>query len=316
MAQPWLSVVLPTYNGQPYVEQMLESVAGQELEGVEVIVADDGSTDGTLETVERYRERLSLKLVHRGGDGAWTAGSNRGLAEATGRYVSFLHQDDVWLPGRLARLRAELERGPDPVLLLHPVFFIDQRGRRVGRWRCPLPGGPEAVERDLFLSRLLVQNFVPFPGHVMQREAALRAGGFRRELWYTADWNLWLTLGRMGAVRYLGEPLACYRVHGSSLTTSRSSAQLREQMQQVLGEHLPHVADMRRRERVGAVARFAIEVNAGLAALAKREPARLGALLPQALALGPVGFRAYLRDSRIFERVWARLGARRLSEGN
>ncbi len=112
---PWLSVVMPVYNGAEYVTQALESVAresvGTQRAGdLEVIVVDDGSGDATPDIVARYAERLRLTLVRREHGGSWTASTNLGLRMAAGRYACILHQDDYWLPGRLRCLRRRCMR--------------------------------------------------------------------------------------------------------------------------------------------------------------------------------------------------------------
>src|SRR5262249_16190212 len=150
---------------------------------------DDGSTDGTLEILRAFRDRLSLTVVERPHVGNWVANANQGLARARGRYVSILHQDDRWLPERLAVLRPLLEAAPGVTLALHPSWYIDEAGRRVGRWRCPLPPGVGRLAPEAVVERLLVQNFVAMPAPTFPREAVARVGPLDETLWYTADWD-------------------------------------------------------------------------------------------------------------------------------
>src|SRR5205085_1657600 len=102
-------------------------------------------------------------------------------------------------PGRLSVLRRLTARHPDVGLFLSPARFIDSRGRTAGMWRCPLPAGKLAPA--LVVERLLVQNFIACPSPLFRR-AALRAGGLCDELWFTADWDLWLRLASAGPVVY------------------------------------------------------------------------------------------------------------------
>ncbi|MFL5310651.1 MAG: glycosyltransferase [Myxococcales bacterium] len=306
MTTPWLSVVMPTYDGDAFLAAALESICAQQGGGeIEVIAVDDGSEDGTIATLETYSSRLPLRIVRRPRTGNWVASTNHGLAVARGEYACLLHQDDLWIDGRLRALRAALQAAPDAALVVHPSWFVDARGARLGRWRCPLP--PGKVDPALVLERLIVQNFLAVPAPLFRRELALQAGGMDESLWYTADWDLWLNLSRRGTVLHHPEPLVAFRIHAASQTAQRSArpGDLRLQLQTVLRRHLPAAAEGDR--RVASVAEFSIELNLALAAGLHRRAAPWATLSRSFLALGPSGWKRYLRDSRIAERVGARL---------
>jgi GT2 family glycosyltransferase len=307
MSEPWLSVIMPTYNGAAYLERALESIASQGEDGVEVIALDDGSSDETPTILERYRQRLSLRIEARQRVGNWVANSNHGLRLARAPHACFLHQDDLWLPGRLRRLRPLLEQGGSP-LVLHPSRFVNDRGRFVGLWRCPLSAGlhPSAAVTE----RLLVQNFIAIPAPIFSRQAALEVGGLDEALWYTADWDFWLKLAGRGPTRYVPQPLTAFRVHGGSQTmqgTSRA-AEMRRQLDVVLQRHLPAWQQGQPQgPEIGPAAELSVEVNHALAsAVAGRRP-DWRRLAGQVLRLGWSGCHRFLRDSRIVERVQARL---------
>ncbi len=306
----WLSVIMPTYNGERYVAQALESLRpGVSDGGMEVVVVDDGSTDGTLGIVERYADELPVRIIRYERVGNWVATTNAGLRAANGKYACFLHQDDFWLPGRVAAIRGDIETHGDVRLLFHEAIFVGPTGRRLGRWHCPFRDGFIAPEQ--FVERLLVQNFIAIPSPVFDREDALRGGGLDESLWYTADWDLWLRLGAAAPVRFLREPLAAFRIHGESQTMARprSEGNFRRQMTIVLERHLQAwPVQGRRRRGVERVAQFSAAVNASLASAARGEgrPSAAG-LLTGFLSLGPSGWRRFLRDSRIVDRVLPRV---------
>ena len=110
--QPWLSVVIPTCNGERYLATALESVVADEGQGVELVIVDDGSTDRTLEIVDTYHTRAAIRIVQRERVANWVVSTNVGLRAATGRHACFQHQDDLWLPGRLSAIRLELDHRP------------------------------------------------------------------------------------------------------------------------------------------------------------------------------------------------------------
>jgi glycosyltransferase involved in cell wall biosynthesis len=310
MSRPWLSVIMPTYNGAAYLEAALHSVEEQADDGVELIAIDDGSTDETLPILERYSGRLNLRSVSRGRVGNWVANTNHALRLASADHACFLHQDDLWLPGRIRALRPLLNRRGDAVMVLHPAQYVDARGQFLGPWRCPLSAGLHPSER--MVERLLVQNFIAIPSPIFSRQAALGLGGLDEGLWYAADWDFWLKLASAGPALYHPKPLASFRVHGASQTMNckTKAAEMRRQLDAVLNRHLPPWQEARPgRGEIGAVARLSAEMNQALAAGAGGSGQCLWGLAHRFLALGLSGCHRYLRDSRIVERVQARLRA-------
>lgn len=301
---PWLSVLMPTCNGARYLAAALESVAAQDDQGIEVLVADDGSTDGTLDLVRRYQKRLAIRIVQQAQKANWVAGTNAALRAAEGEYACVLHQDDLWLPGRAAAIR----KARPFSLLVHPAVFIGADGKRLGPWRTPLAEG--TVASPQFLEHLLVQNFLAMPSPVFSRSASPE--GLDEDLWYTADWDLWLRLGARGPVRSLVEPLAAFRIHPESQTMARERTDFGRQLRVVLARHFgPWAAAVSSAvaERVREVAGFSVEVNVALAAAQRGRRGAALALAPRFLRLGPGAWARFLRDSRLPERVWARLRA-------
>jgi glycosyltransferase involved in cell wall biosynthesis len=311
MNRPWLSVIVPTYNGAAYLDSALASIADQADNGVEVIAVDDGSTDATTDILHRYTGRLRLRVETRGRIGSWTANSNHGLRLASAEHACFLHQDDLWLPGRLRAMRPLIHHSARPALLLHPSRFVNTRGQHIGLWRCPLRGGLH-TSADM-TERLLVQNFIAIPAPIFSRQAALDVGGLDESLWYTADWDLWLKLAATGPTFYNTKPLTAFRVHSESQTmqgTSRA-AEMRRQLEVVLDRHLPLVQSKRPNgAEVGAAARLSVDVNHALADAVRGCAPPWWRLGRRCWALGLSGCHRFLRDSRIAERVHARVKAR------
>src|SRR5512137_2493900 len=146
---------MPTYNGERYLAPALASLLGQLGEGIELVVVDDGSSDGTVALVERLTRGTPTRVLRPGRLGNWVAATNLGLREARGEWACFLHQDDLWLPGRLARLRAELPSARGD-LLVHDTRFVAPDGGPLGRWTAPLSAGDHQPLE--VIERLLVQN--------------------------------------------------------------------------------------------------------------------------------------------------------------
>jgi hypothetical protein len=302
----WLSVIMPIRNGATFLETALESVAHQYSDGVEVIAVDDGSTDASRSILGRYRERLHLRILEHS-SGSWVAGTNRGLREATARFACILHQDDLWLPGRLDAIRAALETAEADTLVLHNAVFADARGRRLGDWPCPLPAG--SVPRDVALSRLLIQNFIAVPSPVFPRDLVLNTGGMDENLWYSADWDLWLRLVDRCGLRFIPVAYAAFRVHESAQTVAKSAnlSEMSLQLETVRQRHLQRLdVSPSVHAQVDAAGRFSNAINVFLMGMAHGTRGSVVPLVRDFLALGPRGWQRYIRDSRIIERVRAR----------
>ena len=194
-------------------------------------------------------------------------------------------------------------------LIVHNAVYVGPDGQRLGPWSCPFSEG--RIPSNEFIERLLVQNFIAIPSPVFRRDEVIQSGGLDEALWFSADWDLWLRLGALGPVGFVGETLSGFRVHPASQTAARKlkPKEWDEQLTTVLARHLeawPITGGLRTSVKRAAMA--SIAVNSALSAGSR---ANLQArVLLQLLGLGPFGWRRYLRDSRIVQRVRSRIKLR------
>lgn len=223
---PRVSVVVPAYDALPFLPETLASVLAQSYRDIEVLVVDNGSTDGTAEHVQQVedpRVRLLRLPQNRGISG----GCNAGLAEATGEYVAPMEADDLWHVDKLARLVAVLDADPEAVLAYSFVELIDAEGRRSGN----IVGRP--VEGDV-REELLEDVLVPCGSSpVMRRAPLVAAGGWDETFRSSPDWELYVRLAPAGTFRVVPEPLVGYRQHRTNTsvnweTTSRDIERILE----------------------------------------------------------------------------------------
>jgi glycosyltransferase involved in cell wall biosynthesis len=311
---PWLSVIMPTYNGATYIRSALASVAAQCDPDIEVILVDDGSTDLTLDIAREFSEKIQLFIYEKQRTGNWLTSTNFGLSAASGKFVSFLHQDDLWCEGRLARLKALTERSPEISAVVHSAFFVDTKGHRIGRWNCPFPPYPALISPDQVLARLLVQNFIALPAPIFLRDHAISVGLMDESLWYTGDWDFWLKILPRGNTVYIRETLCSFRVHPASQTVTRSmdADSFKDQMTIVLDRHIGgYKGSAKDIAKFSRLCHTSIFINTLLsAALHKGKPFANGLIILGLLArLGPLGISSYIRYSRIVERTSARVRA-------
>jgi hypothetical protein len=299
---------MPSFCGEQWVEASLRSLADEAGAGVEVLIIDSSPTSATRDMAQGFSDRLRLRIFDRRDLPSWHIKTNFGVETAESTHICWLGVDDLWLPGRAAAVRSWIEAARDAPLHLAPSAIVDKRGRKLGVWRCPLPLGE--VRSALVTERLLVQNFIAAPAPVFRRDAWLECGGLDENLWYTADWDIWLKLAALGPVYYHDSVTVGFRIHGASLTVtgSRDAGDFAQQMRIVLERHLDTLGGGS--TGVERAARASIAVNAALAAASGGDVGSLLRALVGVLGLGPSGIRRYWRDSRILERVAPRIRAK------
>lgn len=306
---PWLTVIIPSYCGDQWIGTSLSSLAAEATEGVEVLVVDSSPASATRDIARSFSNRLRLRVFERCDLLSWQAKTNFGVQMSESSHICWLGVDDLWLRGRGAAVRTWIESTPEAPLHLAPSAIIDKDGRKLGVWRCPLPPERELASA-LVLERMLVQNFVAAPAPVFRRAAWLGCGGLDENLWYTADWDIWLKLAALGSVYYHDQVTVGFRIHGGSLTVtgSRESATFGNQMQIVLDRHIGKLGGIS--QGIERAARASILVNTALAAASGGDLSGLLRAASEIARLGPAGMRRYFRDSRIMDRVVPRVRAK------
>ncbi len=254
MSQPTFTVAMPAYNAAATVGSAIRSVLAQTRDDFELVIADDGSTDGTSEEVARFDDPR-VRLLREGRKGLARA-RNAAVGAGTGRYVCMLDSDDLWLPCYLEAMEAALVARPDAGLAYTDAWVLDDATRRIQRVTAMHYQDPPAVppaRADAFLRLLLERNFV-FTAATVPRTVLEEVGGFRPELAASEDYELWLRIAARGygAVRPPGV-LAVYRKRAGSVSTSdeRMVVGMRDAFRIVAGEYdLPPELRTRARERV------------------------------------------------------------------
>jgi hypothetical protein len=177
-----------------------------------------------------------------------------------------------------------------------------------------LPTREKPLSSDIVLEHLLVQNFVGMPAPLFRRDAFLATRGMDARLWYVADWDLWLSLAERGTTGYMPRALAAFRIHADSQTVRRGQdlEDLREQHRIAFARHFPEwtCRDERHRDHVRAAFEVSTDLNIWLMGRMQGRAAPLRSLPRRLVGLGPSGWRRLWRDSRIGERVMARVKGR------
>jgi len=216
--RPQISVITTAYNAEPFIGETIESILGQTMGDLEFVVVDDGSTDGTADVVESFRDsRLSLVRVKHGGLPA--IGRNVAVSHSSAPVIAITDADDISLPTRLEKQIAFLKKHTETSLVHTHSYDLLNDEERIAERQCPVEGvmGPEEA-----IVSLLRRNFVRTSSVAIRRKLFEAAGGFDedRRLCGVEDFALWLQcFEQRASFGYIDEPLIKYRIHAGSLSS-------------------------------------------------------------------------------------------------
>jgi len=217
---PLVSVIMPAYNAKLYIEEAIRSVLDQDYPNIELIVIDDGSSDGTAELAESLGERVRVIRQINGGP---AAARNKGIADARGELIAFLDADDLWLPGKVSAQVRYLAEHPDVGLVYGK--FIRWDGRSDGSFPPPPVRQNDQGSTTLVAEHsgriyreLLFDNIVHIITAMVRKSVFETVGCFDEHLRTGEDYDLWLRVSREFQADKLNRTLACYRVHSQSTT--------------------------------------------------------------------------------------------------
>jgi glycosyltransferase involved in cell wall biosynthesis len=287
-----VSVIIPVFNGAKTIAKAIDSALAQSFDGdCEIIVINDGSTDGTFEVLDNYGSRIKVRSqLNRG----LAATRNAGAAIAGGEYLAFLDADDVWRPQKLARVIEPLERDRRIVLAYSDVFPVDDCGAAAG----PSPI-TQAFARPPTMADLLDQWWPILPSTVMIRRATFEyCGGFfegYRRAYEDAD--LWLRARELGDFAYVAEALVVYQTTSIAARMDRYEADYAVFRERVQARYRRRARALLRATRKAYVSSLG---HRGLLAMAHGDRAAARAAFIGALSYNPLHVRTALRFARTF----------------
>jgi glycosyltransferase involved in cell wall biosynthesis len=223
---PKISVIMPVYNGERFLNQAIESLIAQSYEDWELIVVDDGSTDRTPQLLESYTDpRIKvLRQANRGEAGA----RNTGLKHMSGEYLAFLDADDVYLPDALQDLSAYLDDHPALDVVFSDGLVCDQEDRHLMRLTEVRPG---IFTGNILNSLVASPSVITVPVCTMTRVAIVR----RHDLFFDekdnligTDWDFWIRLAVHAKFGYLDKLTCRYRIHNTNITRTTKSEKRRK----------------------------------------------------------------------------------------
>lgn len=207
-APPLVSIITPSFNQARYIEATIQSVLGQDCPRVEYIIIDGGSTDGTVDVIKKYENKLAFWVSEK--DKGQTDAINKGFARATGDILAWINSDDTYAPGAISAAVSYLQKHSDVGMVYADCNFINEDGRVIGKFG--------SAQTDY---RLLRQGYVHIPQQTMFFRADLwkQVGPLDPSFYFAMDYDLWTRIAARSQMKYLpGQVWANFRLHTSGKT--------------------------------------------------------------------------------------------------
>jgi len=207
---PLVSIITPSFNQARYLEATIQSVLGQDYARVEYIIIDGGSSDGSVDVIEKYKGRLAWWVSEQ--DQGQTDAINKGFNRANGEILAWLNSDDTYNAGAISAAVKYLTENPAVAMVYSDCDFINEQGDVIGKFN--------SAQTDI---RRLREGYV----HIPQQSMFFRAKYWRElgpldpSFFFAMDYDLWTRIAARAPLKYLaGQTWANFRLHTSGKTTS------------------------------------------------------------------------------------------------
>lgn len=226
--QPLVSVVTAVFNGEKYLEKAILSIKNQDYPHIEHIVADGGSTDGTLEILKKYEGTYNLKWFSEKDKGAVSA-MNKGFAVARGQVFCSLDSDDVYLPGTIKKAVDIFLSRPNIDVVFGNAFLIDQNDKKIGY--------SVRTDFDFNMFLYLGMNITP-QAAFWRRSIHKKINGMDGQYLICSDRDFFMRMSRAGAqFHHIRDFLSCYRSHENQQT--KNKALMAIESEHIFTKHAP-----------------------------------------------------------------------------
>lgn len=211
--QPLVSVVIPAYNSERWIEETLKSVLNQTYPNIEVIVVDDGSTDNTFSIVDKFKNRVKYLQKKNGGS---ASARNMGIRKSVGEWIALLDADDLWITDKIQTQMDYLKNHTDVYWVYSDAYIFSDK---VAKDEYRIGSTTKMFSGDV-LEPLIMEDFIPSPTPVINRKVFNDVGIFDESIKRSEDWDLWLRIAAHYKVGFVDKPLAKYRMHLLSKSSS------------------------------------------------------------------------------------------------
>lgn len=246
---PEISVIIPAYNAEKFIDETIRSVLSQTIEDIEVIIVNDGSTDNTLNILKSYSDpRLSYYDIKNSGV---SFARNYAVNKAAGKWLAFIDADDIWANNKLEAQLTSIDNNR----WSHTNSYYIGEQQSGNEKRSDLT---EQFDGNIF-EHLIEENFITTSTVLIDKNLFLSTGGFDESLKALEDWRLWLDIASKESIAYSKEPLAKYRVYeGSTSRKARSMLPIHIEVIQAVAKTLPNNKKSQQLVKNGMLKSFAI----------------------------------------------------------
>jgi glycosyltransferase involved in cell wall biosynthesis len=206
-----VSIVTPSYNQAAFLEQTLRSVLDQDYPKIEYLVADGASSDGSVELIKKYQDRLAWWVSEP--DSGQADGINKGLRHARGEIVAWVNSDDYYLPGAISAAVKALQANPQAGMVYADAQAVDGNGQVTN-----LMKGAQWTLEDLMSFRIICQ-----PTVFMRRSILEQAGTLDLAYHFLLDHQLWLRIAALAPLKYIPQTWAAARFHGAAKNVAQAA---------------------------------------------------------------------------------------------
>jgi GT2 family glycosyltransferase len=206
-----VSIVTPSYNQAAYLEQTISSVLEQDYPRLEYLIADGASTDGSVEIIKKYADRLAWWVSEK--DNGQAEAINKGLSRAKGDIIAWLNSDDYYLPGAISAAVRAFQDNPDVALIYGNMLAVDESGEIINILKY----------NQLDLDDLLCFQIIGQPAVFFRREALEKAGNLDASYHFLLDHHLWLRIALQGRILHVDETWAAARYHAEAKNRAKAA---------------------------------------------------------------------------------------------
>lgn len=216
---PIISIITPSYNQSEFLECAIRSVLAQDVPGLEYIIVDGGSTDGSVEIIRKYEHRLAWWVSEP--DSGQAEAINKGFERAHGEFVAWLNSDDMYAPGVLKQAIEVLRANPKVGLVFGNALSFNEDG-------LPLN---DMIFDDYQLADLMAFNIICQPAVIFRKEILQQSGGLHQDFHYMLDHHLWLRMARLTTLQYVPKLWAFTRHHTAAKNVAQPDGFGREALE-------------------------------------------------------------------------------------
>ena len=225
--KPLVSVVVPCYNHEEYVEETIESVLNQTYKNIELIVIDDGSKDNSVQVIQQLADKYGFTFIYRSNKGLSTT-LNEAIGLSKGKYISLCASDDVYMFDKIETQVEFMEEQPEYGMCYGKVVYFEDSIENTSEYQ-------NSNKQGWVFEDLLHDCFIPAPSTFIRKDVLEELSGFDDKLWIE-DWDMWLRIAQKYQIGFIDEFFTYYRMHDTNI--SKETFKMYEAEKKILEKYI------------------------------------------------------------------------------